>query len=140
MTLPTPPSYTPEQFQLTFRAMRDNGWPLSTLSKAFNLTPQILKQWDETPLPANHPPLPDVPPYTSSRPELTATQQEELRTLSKTARSNRGRSAENSPQRLASNKLGELLVYYRDSGYSISSLARACDVNRRAIYQRLERV
>lgn len=117
------------------KALRVEGWPLSVVSEAVGVSKTSISKWshkDTEFIPV------EVPEY--SRPhELTQFEITNLRLLTEKASKVRRFTDPQSPARIAALALEKSLISHKENGVTISDLARACGVTRRAINQRLEK-
>lgn len=127
-------------------SLRNNKWPLRAIAKPLNVSRSIVSVWERKATTDNLPIVEQLPPTLPremrsvySKHVLTIEQSNELRLLAKEASKVRRFTAENSPSRQAAAKLEKLLKSYKEQGASLSQLATACEVTRRAIAQRLEK-
>lgn len=127
-----------EEFLSHIQELRHSGWPLSSIATALGVSKTAVSKWEHkkfTPIPQLSPSPPTYNrPYT-----LTQEQEQELFSLSQQASTVRGLTPQNSPARKAAHTLEALLIRYRELNTSVTDLAKACNVTRRAINQRLEK-
>lgn len=94
----------------------------------------LKRQYQHHPIPEQELPEPIPTPY-----ELSEFEKSTLRTLAKKASRVSRNTPENAPSRVAAHSLENSFKYYMEKGTPISQLAKAADVSRRSIYQRLEK-
>lgn len=136
-----------DQFYALVASLRNNKWPLRAIADPLKVSRSIVSDWQKKAqqdqvLPVSEQLPPIVPKQVKSvyaRYTLTEQQQNELRELAGTASRVRRYTDKNAPSRLAAQRLEELLHEHKENGASLSQLARACGVTRRAISQRLEK-
>lgn len=117
------------------KALRSEGWPLSVISDAVGVSKTSVSKWshrdsEEQP--------PEVPEYVRPH-ELTPFEIKNLSLLTEKASKVRRFTDVQAPSRVAALALEKSLLAHKGNGVTISDLARACGVTRRAINQRLEK-
>jgi transcriptional antiterminator len=142
--LTTPSLHTLKQndiptFIAYLKALHTAKWPNTVLAQYLELSPTSIANWLKKPTQAPIPSSDSIPPYPLALLSLTPGQSEELHSLALLASQTKKYHTASSPIRQAQVQLEKLLLAYRDKGVSVSELARACKVTRRAIYQRLEK-
>lgn len=118
------------------KALRDEGWPLSVIAETFNVSKTTISTWENR---TDYEPEPvTVPPYPKTR-TLSEFETQNLALLTQKASSVRRFTPKDAPSRQSALALEKTLLHLRSEGISVSELARACKVTRRAINQRLEK-
>lgn len=118
------------------KALRLEGWPLSSISEVFGVSKTTISAW-ETRSDYETEPV-EVPPYPKPR-ELTDFEKDNLRLLTEKASKVRRFTDKNAPGRRSGLALEKTLIHLHAEGITITALAKACGVTRRAINQRLEK-
>lgn len=117
------------------KALRSDGWPLSTISEAIGVSKTTISKWSTREASDYPVKVPEYRhPHVLSDFELT-----NLAILAENASKVRRFTAPQSSARASAMALEVSLLNYRKNGVSITDLARACGVTRRAINQRLEK-
>lgn len=118
------------------KALRDEGWPLSVIAEALQVSKTTISTWekrtDYTPEPVKH------PPYPKTR-SLSSFETQNLALLTQKASSVRRFTPKDAPSRQSALALEKTLLHLRSEGFTVTELAQACKVTRRAINQRLEK-
>lgn len=118
------------------KALRVAGWPLSAIAEIFKVSKTTISTWesrtDYTPQPVEAPPYPKVR-------ELSTFETQNLALLTKKASKVRRFTPKDSTARVSALALEKTLLHLHGEGITVSALARACGVTRRAINQRLEK-
>jgi len=138
-----------DAFYALVSELRTRKWPLRAVSEALGVSRSIIAVWSrkgaDFELPEIRELAEDVPELPSKvRPmystyTLTDEQRDKLYALAREAANVRRFTDQNAPSRLAAAELEDLLHEHRDKGASLSDLADACGVSRRAVAQRLEK-
>lgn len=129
----------PELFLTLIQALRASGWPLSYLASALGVSKTAVSKW-ESKIPHQ-----DFTPATIENPprylkrNLSAFEAQQLSLLTKQACTVRRFTDPNAPSRNAAKVLEEMLHRFRAEGVTVTQLAHACGVTRRAVSQRLEK-
>jgi transcriptional regulator with XRE-family HTH domain len=129
------------------KSLRSNKWPLRAIATPLGVSRTAVSNWESavhntTPLPATER-LPEVlpkqvkPVYTKY--QLTEDQRSELKDLAHEASKVRRFTDPHAKSRQDAKKLEDLLRFYTSSGASLGQLAKACEVSRSSIAQRLRK-
>ena len=136
-----------QSFYAYVKSLRKNKWPLRAIAEPLGVSRTAVSNWERsvhnsTPLPATER-LPEVLPKRVKpvyrKFELTASQQKELKDLAHEASKVRRFTDANAPSRRDAEKLESLLLKYTKAGASFGQLAKACEVSRSSIAQRLRK-
>lgn len=118
------------------KALRTEGWPLSVIAEALQVSKTTVSAWerreDYTPEPVS------VPPYPKIR-ELSDFERQNLTLLTKKSSKVCRFTPQNAPGRTSALALEKTLLHLHAEGITVTELAKACGVTRRAINQRLEK-
>lgn len=117
------------------KALRESGWPLSIVSEAVGVSKTSISKWsikESEDIPVETPDY-DLPH------ELTPFEVQNLSLLTQKASTVRRHTSPNAPSRSAALALEKSIIAHKANGVSISDIARACGVTRRAINQRLDK-
>lgn len=129
------------------KSLRLNKWPLRAIATPLGVSRTAVSNWESAVL--NSTPLPDTerlpealpkevkPVYTKY--QLTEEQREELKVLAHEASKVRRFTDPHAKSRQDAKKLEDLLRFYTRSGASLGQLAKACEVSRSSIAQRLRK-
>lgn len=118
------------------KALRVEGWPLSAISEVFGVSKTTISAWESK---SDYDPEPvEVPPYPKTR-DLSFFEVENLRLLTEQASKVRRFTDKNAPGRRSALALEKTLLHLHGEGITITALAKACGVTRRAVNQRLEK-
>lgn len=137
----------PQAFYAYVKSLRSNRWPLRAIATPLGVSRTAVSNWeravlDSTPLPATQS-LPEATPKRAkpsfSRFTITEEQAHELRVLAHEASKVRRFTDPHAKSRQDAKKLEELLREYTKSGASLGQLAKACEVSRSSIAQRLRK-
>lgn len=127
-------------------SLRKNKWPLRAIAEPLGVSRSIVSVWEKKAIDVDLPDTEQLPPSLPkemkpvySKYILQPEKIKELRKLAKSASKVRRYTDENALSRVSAIKLENLLREYKDEGASLSQLANACGVSRRAIAQRLEK-
>lgn len=129
------------------KSLRTNKWPLRAIATPLGVSRTAVSNWesavlDSTPLPDTER-LPEALPKTVkpvyTKYQLTEEQREELKVLAHEASKVRRFTDPHSKSRQDAKKLEDLLRFYTRSGASLGQLAKACEVSRSSIAQRLRK-
>lgn len=115
----------------------NRNYSLSDIASPLSLSKTTVSKWlsrdyTQTPLPANlpeHKPVPYV---------LSELEKSSLSILAKKASKVSRNTPQDSPSRQAARQLLDSILYYQSKHTPISQIAKAANVSRRSIYQRLE--
>lgn len=137
----------PQAFYQHVLSLRANGWPLRAIAQSLGVSRTAVSAWEAKAIPHSSLPESEKLPETLNiqlnstyrQTTLTPEQEAELLSLSQLASQVRRHTALQAPTRKAANELESLLLKYSNAGVSITKLANACKVTRRAIAQRLEK-
>lgn len=135
-----------DSFYRTVASLRLNGWPLRAIATPLGVSRSIVAMWEKKAnstdnLPTTEP-LPERPekkPVVKETYEIEDDQQQVMYNLAREASMVRRYTDLNSPSRRAARELEDLLHHHSEQGASLSQLAKACGVSRRAVAQRLEK-
>lgn len=118
------------------KALRVEGWPLSAISEVFGVSKTTISAWegrsdyDAEPV--------EVPTYPKTR-DLSHFETENLRILTEQSSRVRRFTDVNAPGRRSALVLEKTLLHLHGEGITITALAKACGVTRRAVNQRMEK-
>jgi predicted DNA-binding protein YlxM (UPF0122 family) len=144
------------QFYLNIVALHGQGWSLQEIADSFEVSKSAVANWEKKGKSITDPDelqqlLYDIPakpqkPQVAlkapkpAQPSLSISEQQEILKLAQMASKVSRNTAPNAPSRIAAAKLEAHLYYYHVKvGVSLSKLAAAAGVTRRAIAQRLEK-
>lgn len=136
-----------QTFYAYIKSLRTNKWPLRAIATPLGVSRTAVSNWersvlDSTPVPASES-LPEVPPKPSkmaaNKYQLTDSQKKELAALAHEASKVRRFTDANAHSRRDAAKLESLLLSYTKAGASLGQLAKACEVSRSSIAQRLRK-
>lgn len=137
----------PSVFYQQIYALRKAGWPLRAIANSLGVSRTAVSSWETKADPQNTTEALESLPAgltpnlksTYLNKDLTWEESAHLHTLAVKASKVRRYTSENSEGRKAAKALEKLLLEYNDEGISITKLAQACGVTRRAIAQRMEK-
>lgn len=115
--------------------LRESGWPLSSIASVLDVSKTTVAKWANK----EHDTINVETPDYYIPPELTQVEKMILQDLAEKSSRIRRFTAIQSPARQSARELEVMLMSFRDKGVSISDLASACGVSRRAINQRLDK-
>lgn len=118
------------------KALRQEGWPLSSISEVLGVSKTTISAW-ESRTDFELEPV-EVPPYPKPR-ELSTFELNNLRLLTQKSSKVRRFTDKNAPGRRSALALEKTLLHLHAEGITITALAKACGVTRRAINQRMEK-
>lgn len=136
-----------QPFFAYIKSLRRNKWPLRAIATPLGVSRTAISNWedavlDSTPVPESER-FPEAPKKIkrklSQKYKLTSSQEEELKNLAHEASKVRRFTDEYASSRLDAAKLEELLRLYTKAGASLGQLAKACEVSRSSIAQRLRK-
>lgn len=120
--------------------LTQRNYTYSDISTPLNISRTTVSKWVKkeytpTTLPSDAPPLPPnkPTPYT-----LSPLEQSNLKTLAQKASKVSRNTPADSPNRKAAEQLLNSILYYQEKHTPIAQIAKAANVSRRSIYQRLE--
>lgn len=117
------------------KSLRDSCWPLSTLATALDVSKTTVAKWGNKDFDTKEV---ETPPFYIP-PTISDIEASVLAELTKKSSTVRRFTAPNSPARKAAEALESMLLDLRSKGVSVTDLAKACGVTRRAINQRLDK-
>lgn len=118
------------------KALRVEGWPLSAISEVFGVSKTTISTWESR---SDYDPCPvEVPTYPKTR-NLSEFETQNLALLAEKASTVRRFTDPKAASRQAALVLERSLIALHAEGVTITELARACGVTRRAVNQRLEK-
>jgi transcriptional regulator with XRE-family HTH domain len=134
-------------FLLYVKALRAAQWPLRAISEPLSVSRTTVSNWElgaasEGALPeVEQMPLTAPKERTKAQKKVTLTPDEaaELLRLTVEASTVRRFTDANAESRQAARLLESMLYNYREKGHTLTELAKACDVSRSAIAQRLRK-
>ena len=136
-----------DEFYRYVKALRKEGWPLRAIAEPLGAARSVIAVWEDKA--GNPSTLPKVEQLPDDLPrevkpiyihlELTEEETKRLRALAESASQVRRFTDPSAQSRRDAAELEDLLHDYQDAGASLSVLAEACGVTRRAIAQRLEK-
>lgn len=136
-----------QPFYAYVKSLRANKWPLRAIARPLGVSRTAVSNWersvlDSTPLPATEK-LPETLPKrvkpVYAKFELSLDQQKELKRLAHEASKVRRFTDPDSKSRRDAEKLESLLLKYTKAGASLGQLAKASEVSRSSIAQRLRK-
>jgi DNA-binding XRE family transcriptional regulator len=136
-----------QAFYAYVKSLRNNKWPLRAIATPLGVSRTAVSNWereslDSTPLPATER-LPEALPKQVKpvyhKYQLTDEQRKELKDLAHEASKVRRFTDPHARSRQDAKKLEDLLHHYTRSGASLGQLAKACEVSRSSIAQRLRK-
>lgn len=128
-------------------SLRANKWPLRAISEPLGVSRSIVSIWEKkydntVRIPLSEK-MPEAPKKEKkpSRPKFTFTEYEanNLYNLAHEAAKVRRFTDKNADSRIAASTLEELLLHYKSEGASLGQMAKACEVSRSSIAQRLRK-
>jgi transcriptional regulator with XRE-family HTH domain len=133
-------------FLLHVKALRAAQWPLRAVSEPLGVSRTTVSNW-ELGAPAGDLPEVEQMPLTAPKERtkaqkkvtLTMDEAAELHRLTEEAATVRRFTDANAQSRQSARLLESMLYNYREKGHTLTELAKACDVSRSAIAQRLRK-
>lgn len=128
-------------------SLRDNKWPLRAIAQPLEVSRSIVSIWEKKydssvdyPESEQMPETP-VKEKKSAKPKFAFSPKEvkELKDLAHEASKVRRFTDEKAESRNAASRLEKLLIFYREKGASLGQMAKACEVSRSSIAQRLRK-
>jgi transcriptional regulator with XRE-family HTH domain len=134
-------------FLLYVKALRSAQWPLRAISEPLSVSRTTVSNWElGAPSSASLPEVEQLPlaapkDRTKAQKKVTLTPEEAeaLHRLTEEASTVRRFTDANSQSRQSARLLESMLYNYREKGHTLTELAKACDVSRSAIAQRLRK-
>lgn len=115
--------------------LRSSGWPLSAIATALGVSKTTVAKWANKKFDAQE----ITAPAYYLAPLLSQEEISTLQDLTQKSSKIRRFTPENSPARQDARELEKLLIQYKNLGVTVTDLAEACGVSRRAINQRLDK-
>lgn len=115
--------------------LRESGWPLSVIATALHVSKTTVAKWANK----EHDTIKVETPEYYTPPIITDVEKAVLEDLASKSSKIRRFTPINSPARKSAQALEAMLVSFKDKGVSVSDLALACGVSRRAVNQRLDK-
>lgn len=148
--------YSKQSFYLTIVGLHKEGWSLQEIADSYSVSKSAAAAWErkglkickenniEAPLAPADALKPKIEKKPSKAPkkevaDFPIEEQQKIAQLAPMASRVSKNTPANSPSRKAANELVALLDYHSQRGVSLSRLANAAGVTRRAIAQRLEK-
>ncbi|UDL16759.1 helix-turn-helix DNA binding domain [Arthrobacter phage Atuin] len=130
------------------KALRASQWPLRAISDPLGVSRTTVSNWEAAaPSTADLPEVEVLPlaapkerTKATKKVELTEAEIEELHRLTVEASNVRRFTDANSQSRQSARLLESMLYNYREKGHTLTQLAKACQVSRSAIAQRLRKI
>lgn len=135
-------------FYAYIHVLREKGWPLRAIAEALDVSRTTVSNWDKkssriTNVPSNIQDLPQNLPKKVKSVYLDymipLDEQNKMKSLTEKASKVRRYTDRNSPARKAAEELEQIILQHKEKGASLSDIAEACGVTRRAVAQRINK-